>query len=288
MPNENEPNPNPSWQKYNRRRQGVVWAITIPAHCFLPYLPPMCTWISGQLESGDETGYLHWQLVVAFKTKKSVQGVREVFGPYHATLTVCSGANAYCEKEKTAIQGTSFELGCRPFQRNSKTDWDAVFEDAKSGDYSRIPAHVRVVNYRTLKLITLDYSKAQPMSRVCFVYWGPTHCGKSHTAEEEAGSDAFPKDPQTKFWDGYQGEENVTINEFRGEIGIAHLLRWTDRYALRLEQKHGGCVAKFRKLWITSNLHPRDWYPQLDTATVDALLRRLTIREFTERYEFPE
>jgi hypothetical protein len=31
------------------------------------------------------------------------------------------------------------------------------------------------------------------------------------------------------------------------------------------------------RFWITSNIHPRQWYPDLDEATMDALLRRLTI-----------
>jgi len=31
-------------------------------------------------------------------------------------------------------------------------------------------------------------------------------------------------------------------------------------------------------IWITSNLHPKDWY-QEDQATIDALLRRLEITE---------
>lgn len=39
------------------------WILTIPHHEFLPYLPPDCVYIKGQLECGEGTGYLHWQVV---------------------------------------------------------------------------------------------------------------------------------------------------------------------------------------------------------------------------------
>jgi len=39
-------------------------------------------------------------------------------------------------------------------------------------------------------------------------------------------------------------------------------------------------VLKAKKIWITSNLHPNDWYPELDQETKSALIRRLTIVHF--------
>lgn len=117
----------------------------------------------------------------------------------------------------------------------------------------------------------------EPMERSVTVYWGPTGSGKSRRAWEEATFDAYPKDPMTKFWDGYQGQENVVIDEYRGDISISHLLRWFDRYPVCVEAKHGGTVLKATRIWITSNLHPEEWYPNLDIATRLALYRRLNI-----------
>jgi len=42
--------------------QGIYWLLTIPHHAFVPYLPPGVAYIRGQLERGENTGYLHWQL----------------------------------------------------------------------------------------------------------------------------------------------------------------------------------------------------------------------------------
>lgn len=84
----------------------------------------------------------------------------------------------------------------------------------------------------------------------------------------------------TKFWDGYRDHTNVVIDEFRGDISISHILRWFDRYPVIIEAKHGACVLSATNIWITSNLHPKDWYPMIDAATLDALLRRLNVTEF--------
>jgi hypothetical protein len=92
--------------------------------------------------------------------------------------------------------------------------------------------------------------------------------------------DAYPKDPRTKFWDGYQGHDRVVMDEFRGDIDIAHLLRWFDRYPVNVEIKGSATVLRARQIWITSNLDPREWYPTIDEATKAALLRRLHITYF--------
>ncbi len=118
----------------------------------------------------------------------------------------------------------------RPVRRIIKVFTKLITKD-------RIPANVRVVNYRTIRAIGSDYSRAAGMERQCMVFWGKTGTGKSRRAWDEAGLDAYCKDPRTKFWDGYQDEENVVIDEFQGGIDISHLLRWLDRYPVRVEIK---------------------------------------------------
>nr|WAE42788.1 MAG: replication associated protein [Cressdnaviricota sp.] len=156
-----------------------------------------------------------------------------------------------------------------------------VWVSAKAGDLSTIPARIRVVSYRTLRSIAADHVKPTSIVRQVFVYWGPTATGKSRRAWMEAGDDAYCKDPRSKFWCGYQGEDHVIIDEFRGGIDIAHLLRWFDRYPVRVEIKGSSVPLVASKIWITSNVNPVQWFPDLDTATYNALERRLTITEFT-------
>jgi len=263
------------------RRQGIFYLLTIPQHEFVPYLPPQCQWIKGQLEVGDSTGYSHWQCVVALKKKGSLSSVKSIFGNgIHAELTRSEAANEYVGKEETRVEGTPFELGAKPFKRNSAVEWECVWTSAKSGAIEEIPANVRVVSYRTIRAIMSDYSKPVGMERECYVFWGTSGTGKSRRAWDEAGMDAYCKDPRTKFWCGYQAQENVVIDEFRGGIDVAHLLRWLDRYPVRVEIKGSSTPLSAKRIWITSNIGPERWYPDLDPETLAALMRRLIVTEF--------
>lgn len=143
-----------------------------------------------------------------------------------------------------------------------------------------IDADIYIRYYGNLKRIASDHLQPVGMERTVAVYWGATGTGKSRRAWDEAGLDAYPKDPRSKFWDGYAGHQHVVIDEFRGGIDIAHVLRWLDRYPVIVEVKGSSTVLKATHIWITSNLHPRDWYPELDEETKSALLRRLTITHF--------
>lgn len=262
------------------RRQGVYWILTIPENDFNPYLPEECCYIKGQRERGEETGYVHWQVLTVLRRKGSLATIKGIFGDtVHAELSRSSASNEYVWKEDTRI-GDQFELGRLPFKRNDPKDWDRIWEDAKSGNIDAIPADVRLQHYRTLRTIKADFSVPQAMVRECFVFCGATGTGKSRRAWDEAGLSAYPKDPRTKFWDGYRDQEHVVIDEFRGSIDISHLLRWLDRYPCLVEIKGSATSLVANKIWITSNLHPEFWYPDLDQATREALMRRLEITYF--------
>lgn len=99
-------------------------------------------------------------------------------------------------------------------------------------------------------------------------------------AWEQAGMDAYSKCPRSKFWDGYQSEEAVVVDEFRGGIDVAHILRWCDRYPVRVEVKGSSRPLVAQRIYFTSNLDPRLWYPELDADTLEALIRRFNITHF--------
>lgn len=267
-----------------RRRQGVFWLLTIPYSDFESptSLPVGLSWIKGQQERG-ESGYHHWQLLVALSRKGSLSTIKKIFGATcHAELSRSESAEQYVWKDATAVAGTRFEWGAKPIRRNSKTDWESVWSSAVAGDLASIPAHVRTTCYRTLQSIRADHEPVPAMERRCFVFWGRTGTGKSRRAWEEAGMDAYSKDPRTKFWCGYNCQTNVVLDEFRGGIDIAHLLRWLDRYPIRVEIKGGSRPLMATTIWITSNLSPNDWYKECDPETVAALRRRLTVTHFDE------
>lgn len=201
-------------------------------------------------------------------------GVRDTFGPYHCELSRSVAANEYVFKLETRIAGTQFELGVKPVDRTDPDDWERIWELAKNGDIARIPATIRVQSYRTLRAIASDFATPVGIERTVVVYWGRTGTGKSKLAWEQAGLEAFPKDPRSKFWCGYRGQRHVIIDEFRGDIDVGHLLRWFDRYPVNVEIKGSSIALSAEKYWICSNLSPEQWYPNLDEESRDALRRR--------------
>jgi len=239
-------------------------------------------YIKGQLETG-QGGFLHWQVYVILATKSRQRAVKSIFGDSsHCELTRSVAAAEYVWKEDTRVEGTQFELGSRPVNRSAPQDWDLVANQARSGRLDLVPSDIYVRCYNQLRRIQADHLEPVGIVRQVFVYWGATGTGKSRRAWDEAGFSAFPKDPRTKFWDGYRGHQRVVIDEFRGGIDISHMLRWLDRYPVLVEIKGSSTVLSAERIWITSNIHPRSWYPDLDPETKDALIRRLKITQFCE------
>jgi len=268
--------------------QHVYWLLTIPYAAFDPNqgLPPGVKYLKGQQEEGGNTGYHHWQLLAIMARKSTLAAIKRVFGESaHCEPSRSAAANDYVWKEDTRVADSQFELGEAPFKRNDPTDWAAVRASAIAGDLDAIPADVFVRNYHSLKRITKDYSIAHPRPTTsCKVFWGDTGTGKSHLAWEEAGQLCYVKNPSTKWWDAYKGEENVLIDEFTGQIGITYLLRWLDIYCCRVEEKGGDLPLKATNFWICSNIAPTDWYPDATAQQRAALLRRLAVTHFNVPY----
>lgn len=258
-------------------RQARYWICTIPRDDWEPCLPRDAVWCIGQPELG-ESGYRHWQIMVAYSSKKTQRQVKESFGVQgmHVEATRSAAAETYVRKEETR-DGEPFEFGTKPFNRNSGTDWDRIKELAQRGKVDMVPADIYIRYYRSLSSIAADHDSPIGYEKIVVVYYGPTGTGKSRRAWEEAGPTAYPKDPRTKFWCGYRGEENIVLDEFRGGIDIAHMLRWLDRYPVRIEVKGSTRPLNARKIWITSNLSPDLWYPDVDEETRAALRRRLVV-----------
>lgn len=257
--------------------QARWFILTIPHADFVPYLFAGAKYIRGQLERGHGTGFLHWQLVVQFSKPTRVAAIKRTLGEsVHAEKTRSEAAIDYVWKADTRVDGTQFELGTRALRRDCEKDWDAIRDMAKQGRLDDIPGDVYVRSYNSLKRIAVDHMEPAGIQKRVHVFWGATGTGKSRRAWDEAGLNAYPKDPRSKFWDGYAGHENVVIDEFRGGIDVSHMLRWLDRYPVIVEVKGSSVVFKAQEIWITSNISPDEWYPELDAETKAALRRRFT------------
>jgi len=254
-----------------------IWMGTVPeSHATLDLFRGLdCKYTRGQLECG-ESGYKHWQFIVWFGKPVRLSHCRKIGPPTtHWEPTRSEAANEYVWKDDTSA-GSRFEFGTKP-KLDLPTDWDDIKNNAQRGELDNIPPHVYVRCYNSLRRIATDHMQPLAIERTTKVYWGSTGVGKSRRAWSEASLQAYPKDPRSKFWDGYRGQTCVVIDEFRGGIDISHILRWLDRYPTIVECKGSSLVLAATHIWITSNLDPFYWYPELDSETREALLRRLDV-----------
>jgi len=104
-----------------------------------------------------------------------------------------------------------------------------------------------------------------------FILVGPTGTGKSRWAMENF-PDAYWKQ-RSQWWDGYNRQHDIIIDEFYGWLPFDLLLRLCDRYPLLLETKGGQVQCVSKKIIITSNTPPHKWY---NNCYFDSLKRRFS------------
>lgn len=241
-------------------------------------VPPVC-YIKGQKEQGGTTGLIHWQILAQTSKKVTLAQLKRCFVPQaHVELSRSSAADAYVWKEDTRIEGSQFEMGEKPLNRSSKEDWEKIFESAKQGKLHEIPADVKIRHYSALKRIRVDFMENIPRDNVQVRFLtGPTGTGKTRLAWDEAGTSAYIKNPNTKWWDGYRGQQNVIIDEFTGRIDISYLLTWFDNYPCMVEVKGFTVPLAATNFWVTSNLSLEDCYKEANEEQLKALKRRLRV-----------
>jgi hypothetical protein len=269
------------------------WFYTTPEKDFIMPWPfsNNVSYVRGQLEVGDNTGYRHYQCVAHFTKKVRRATARLLFGGVGDCSSVRNLDRAldYVHKAETSVEGTQFELGSRPVRRQSKRDWESVWEQARTGDLSAIDKSILVPHYSNIKRICADNMTPPVRENVkLFIYWGVTGAGKSLRAYQEALAleGEFFKKKDTKWWCGYRGQKCVIFDEFSGEMPLPEILSIINWMPHTVEVKGGSVSLEATHFWFTSNTRPERWWPHANERTWDAFKRRITvIEEFTSRYE---
>lgn len=180
--------------------------------------------------------------------------------------------HTYCTKEKIF-----YEAGDKPAQ-GRRGDIDDLYDMVDAGkSLQEITDVCRGFSYFKMaqNLLTVRERKRDWVPEVWWI-WGPTGTGKSHLAREWLGKDAYCTSGNLKFWEGYDADENVIIEDFRPHhYPYDCMLRLLDRYPVRVEVKHGSrqCLAK--RFAITCPFSPERCFKNCGEA-VDQLLRRIT------------
>lgn len=110
-------------------------------------------------------------------------------------------------------------------------------------------------------------------------YYGPSGTGKSYKARKD-NPKAYIK-AQNKWWDGYQGEEVVILDDLDTRV-LGHYLKiWGDKYKCTGEVKGGTVNLKFNKFIITSNWSIEELFEE-DPKMIEPIKRRFKQTKFNK------
>lgn len=248
--------------------------------------------------------YVQWQLEECPTTKrKHYQGwcqlkgeprrgsyIQKLWGCkfHYEAIKGSDDENAiYCSKGETKLDGP-WELGARVSQ-GQRTDIEDMVADVKEekNDLYILENHTNVFlkysrGYEKAKAIYQRQNKRFRKVQV-HVLWGEAGSGKTSRAVESVEDEDYyllGNDADTVWWDGYDGEKTLIIDDFYGWIKYANFLRVLDGYQMRLPIKGSFTYARWETVYITSNQAPEEWYGM---GMTPALERRISTCEFIKK-----
>ncbi|AXQ65482.1 MAG: putative viral replication protein [Circular genetic element sp.] len=229
-----------------------------------------------------ENGTPHLQGYCSLQKRKTFDAVK-AWLPDGRHIEAAKG-NAHQNRTYCSKEGAFEEFGELPAQ-GKRSDLDAVCAMVKDGASIQEIAEEhpnQIVRYgrgiAQLKL-HLEEKYTHHECRGVWIY-GPPGTGKSHTARAY-DEGAYVK-PQNKWWDGYQGEETVILDDLDTPT-LGHYLKiWADKYSCSGETKGGTMQLRHKKLIVTSNYSPEELWPDNEIMAA-AVRRRFRMNHKTRR-----
>lgn len=240
--------------------------------------------VTGQTEIGEQTQKEHFQGYAQFKKELcSRKAVYKALGLPACFVEVAHGTPTqnveYVTKEETRKSGTT------PFEWGTRTNADATGKGAERSDLQEVLDKLKegvtmddimdehgatwVRNYKALakyedRIRERKTPDWKPIEVI--VLWGDAGANKSRTAISMAKTTgggyyrAVVTQSGNVWFNKYQGERTLILDEFYGQLKFSYVLKLLDGYKMEVERKGDTTWAQWDRVIITSNTHPREWY----------------------------
>lgn len=224
----------------------------------------------------------HIQGYIEFKNARTVKGlskslkrasIRIAKGTGDENFEYCSKSGVFFERGKKKEQGERKDLVELKDEIIKGLDLDELILDDPMSfhQYGRTLERITDIKLRTL-------SRTEPTIGVWL--FGPTGSGKSKRAFENYSNKTHYLWKDDKGWqDGYKQQDTVIVDDFRGNICYADILKLADRHPWFVPRR-GREPMPFisKKVIITSSLRPEEVYNNLSkNDSMEQLYRRYTV-----------
>lgn len=278
----------------NKRSRGWCFTInnydklgTFPDRLFQAFEDDVhCIYAIFGYEEAPSTGTPHIQGYVYYQSMKSFKQM-QALTEKHADLRAAKGSTAqnrtYCSKSgKFKEHGEAMEQG----QRGDLGEVKHLVEE--TGSIRKVIESGASFAQMKYALSILPYVEQIRTWKPKVVWFhGMTGTGKTKAAFAAFPdpADRYRNNGNLKWWDGYDGQPNVIIDDIRVEsIRFVELLSLLDRYEYRVENKGGYRQFLAKNIIITCPTPPATMYWGKDE-NVAQLLRRIdNVVQFPDEY----
>ncbi|AUM61742.1 Rep [uncultured virus] len=223
-------------------------------------------------EIAPTTGRPHLQGYLYFPEKKAWGALKKIDKEAHweAARKSPQANYDYCSKEGRYFE----EIGVKPVM-GARTDLQAVAEEVRNGASLQAiaEAHPGMFVQYSKGFAALKNSLMKDRTTKPDVTWvyGETGLGKTKLAVELCKS--FYMKDGTQWWDGYEQQECIIVDDFDGKWPFRDLLRFLDRYKYQGQCKGGYVKINSPEIVITCEYPPSHFWTGSELAQIQ---RRIT------------
>lgn len=231
-----------------------------------------------QYEQG-ENGTYHWQGYCELKNARSLRQIKTLVGCQSLHVEKRRGtaqqASDYCKKEDSRVPGGVFyEHGeMKATNQGQRNDINDFRDDILGGKRKRelLDDHaLMLAKYpKFYQMVKGLVPPERENNLKVYLLIGPPGCGKTRSVHEAYGGpkrgELFraPLSNGTMWFDGFDGQQAVLFDDFNGaasKVTLVNFLQIIDRYPIQVPVKGEFTWWSPDKIYITTNIYPREWY----------------------------
>jgi len=259
--------------KYDTKVRSKSWLLTCNNPTLVDTLPLNnidVRYIVWQFEIGKQ-GTKHYHALLYFENARSFKSIKDKFPRCRIEKPRnVDDCIKYCKKDKTRIEGP-FERG-EPPKQGTRTDLLGVADAIKDKKplnqiFSEYPTQTLkyIKNIKECKAIMQEHRQSKNKPTKIWL-WGLAGVGKTFSVVDYFES-VYIKDG-TQWWDNYDQQQCILIDDFDGKWPFRDLLRLLDRNEHQSQVKGGYVKINSPFIIITCEFPPDHWWQDNDYAQV--------------------